>query len=121
MKKLLNKVKNLAKKVWQKFVEGCKWIVKEIKEAAQWCLDNQEVVYVVCGGASAVSWVVKKFRKNAAEREQDYQRRHIYDYSLGHHWNLRRELTANEMFEYERRRQNGERIGDILQSMRVLA
>ena len=121
MKKLLTKLKNLAKKVWRGFVHGCKWIVKQIQNGAQWCMDNQEVVYVVCGAASAASWVIRRFRKNSAQREMDYQRTHIYDYSLGHHWTLRRELTSNEMWEMERRKSNGESLGDILYSMRVLA
>lgn len=121
MKKLLNKMKNLAKKAWTGFVKGCKWIVKQIQNGAQWCMDNQEVVYVVCGAASAVSWITKKFRKSRVEREQNYQRTHLYDYSIGHHWTLRRELTSDEMFELANRKMNGERMGDILQSMRVLA
>ena len=114
-------MKNFIKKCWKKFVDGCKWIVKQIKDVAEWCLENQEVVYVIGAVFSIISWSVKKFHKSSAQRELDYQRTHIYDYSIGHHWTLRRELTSNEMWELTQRKSNGEQLGEILQSMKVLA
>jgi len=121
MKNLLKKVKNLVKKCWNKFVKACKWIVKQVKEVAKWCVDNPEVITVgstIIGGAN---WAITKFRKSKIEREQQYQRTHIYDHSIGHHWTLKRELTSYEMWELDRRKADGERLGDILKSMRVLA
>ena len=121
MKELWKKTKRLAKKAWMYFEKACKFIVKKVIEAAEWCTKHPEVVTVLCGAASGADWIIKKIRKTSTEREQDYQRTHIYDHSLGHHWTLKREMTSNEMYEYGRRLQNGENIGDILRSMRVLA
>ena len=126
MKKIFKKVKNAVKKFWQKFIvkvqDGCIWIVKMIKKAIEWCMDNQEVVYVAIGAVSIGSSIYKKyFYKTAAQEGMEYQRKHIYDYSIGHHWTLKRELTSDEMKEYERRKAEGECTGDILESMRVLA
>ena len=121
MKNVFKKLKNFCRKCWNKFKEFCRDIVDAIKAAAEWCLENQEVVYVA-SGAATIGWsIFKKFHKTAAQREQQYQRTHIYDHSIGHHWTLRRELTANEMWEIDRRRRDGETLGEILQTMRVLA
>ena len=122
MKKLWKKVKRLCRKFVEKLQDSCIWVVRTIKALINWCTKNQEVVYVIVGAVSIGSSIYKKyFYKTAAERELEYQRKHIYDYSLGHHWTLRRELTANEMMEMEERKRNGESMGDILQRMRVLA
>ena len=119
MKKLW---KNLCRKFVEKLQDFCIWIVKMVKNLIKWCAENQEVCYVLIGVISIISSIYKKyFYKTAAEREADYQRKHIYDYSLGHHWTLRREMTTSEMLELNRRKAYGENMGDILQSMRVLA
>ena len=121
MKKLWEKIKNFAKKAWIKCKKFCKKAEKKIVEAAEWITKHPEAVYIFSIVASIGMAGVKKFRKTAAEREREYQRTRIYDYSLGHHWILKRELTTSEMKEYERRKDHGENVGDILESMRVLA
>lgn len=121
MKKLWARVKNWAKRTWLKFKQVCKKAGEAIVEAAEWMTKHPEMIYLAGAGISLASAGVKKFGKSRTEREQDYQRTHIYDYNLGHHWTLRRELTKSEMLEYSRRKDNGESVGDILESMRVLA
>ena len=121
MKKLLKKLKNAAGKCWEAIKKGCKWIVDELKAAAEWCVENQEVVYVI-SGIMTIGWsMIKKFRKTNTQREQEFQRKHIYDRSIGHHWELKRGLTRYEMWEIDRWRRDGETLGEILQTMRVLA
>jgi len=121
MKKLFAKIKKFAGKCWRKFKKLCKFVVDEIKNAAQWCMDNQEVVYVISGITTIAYSIVKKIRKNAVLKEQEFHRTHIFDRSLNHWWSLKRDLTTNEMLEYEHRRATGETIGEILESMKVLA
>ena len=122
MKKIFEKIKNLARKCWSKIKKLFAKAWKSIQDAAQWCLDHPESVYIISGAAAAGSAVYKKFfYKTAAQKELEYQRRHVWDASLGHHWTLRRDLTSTEMTEMTRRRQAGESYADILESMRVLA
>ena len=99
----------------------CKKAVKLIEETAEWITEHPEAVYI--GGAviSLGTAGFKALRKTNIQKEQEFQRTHIYDYSLGHHWTLRRDLSKSEMLEYKRRKESGESIGDILESMRVLA
>ena len=42
------------------------------------------------------------------------------DRTLGHYWKLRRELTNSEWVEIDQRKQNGERLADILDELKVL-
>jgi len=122
MKKLMNKVKNLWKKFVEKVQDFCIWLVKMARNLINWMLAHEEVVYVAIGAVSIGSSIYKKyFYKTAAQREIEYQRKHIYDHNIGHHWTLRRNLTSDEMQEVERRKRYGESLGDILESMRVLA
>lgn len=121
MKKIWKKLKNLAKRCWESVKKAAKKMVKTIEAAAQWCMDHSEVVMIASGAIEVGAWAFKKIQKTRAQREIDYQRTHIYDYSVGHHWSLRRELTSNEMLELTRRKSDGEALADILSSMRVLA
>ena len=121
MKKLWNKIKNLAKKFWMKVEDACIWIVKMVKKAIEWCMNNQETFYVGLFAASCISSGIKKYRKTKVEREMEFHRNNIYDRRMGHYWQLRRRLMPNEMLELEDRMNDGERMGDILESMRVLA
>lgn len=45
---------------------------------------------------------------------------YCYDRSLGHYWKLRRELTNDEWIVIDKRKQNGERLADILNELKVL-
>ncbi len=121
MKKLINKIKRFGKRCWEFVKKITKKIGKAIEDGAQWCVDHPETIMAASAVSEVVFWGIKKIRKTAAQREIDYQRKHIYDYSVGHHWSLRRELTSNEMMELSRRKEDGEALGDILASMRVLA
>lgn len=121
MKKLWSKIKNLAKKFWEKLQDACIWIVKMAKKLIEWCMNNQEVVYCGVFAASCASSIYKKYRKTKTEQEMDFHRNNIYDRSMGHYWQLRRRLTSDEMRELEQRKYCGESMGDILESMKVLA
>ena len=121
MKKLLARVKNWAKRAWLKCKQLCKKAGDMIVETAEWMTKHPESIYILGTGISLATAGIKKFGKSKTEREQAYQRTHVYDCNLGHHWTLRRELTSSEMLEYNKRKNNGETIGDILESMKVLA
>ena len=121
MKKLWNKIKNLAKQAWKKIKAACKKTGEILVEAAEWATKHPEAVVLATSAMSLGVSGFKALKKNKVQKEQDYQRTHIYDYSLGHHWTLRRELNTTEMKEFSRRKESGESVGAILESMRVLA
>lgn len=65
--------------------------------------------------------LVKRADRNAAMRkEQELKDRYIYDRSLGKYWKTRKTPSVGEQLEIERRKRNGESMGDILSSMRLL-
>lgn len=93
-----------------------------IEAVKQWCFDNKEEILLaipaICGLLYKGSKTIGK-RVNLAE-EKRLKENYVYDRSLGHYWELRRKLTNSEWAEIERRKRNGEKLADILSSMRVL-
>ena len=53
-------------------------------------------------------------------KEQNLKDLYIYDRSHGHYWELRRKLSTRELLEIDKRKDKGESLVDILESMRVL-
>lgn len=121
MKKLWEKIKDLARKAWAAIKKSCKKACNNIVKAAEWMTKHPEAVCLATSVISLGAAGFKAVKRNKVQKEQDYQRTHIYDYSIGHHWTLRRELNSTEMKELSRRKESGESMGDILESMRVLA
>jgi hypothetical protein len=59
-------------------------------------------------------------RHGNLELETKIKELFVYDNKLGHYWELRRKLTNDEWLMVQTRQKAGERIGDILDEMRVL-
>lgn len=59
-------------------------------------------------------------RQHTLKKEQELKDRYIYDRSLGKYWKTRKTPTTGQQLEIERRKKNGESMGDILSSMRLL-
>ena len=62
---------------------------------------------------SAMNWIHNNKEKNLKDL-------YCYDRSLGHYWKLRRELTNSEWVKIDQRKQNGERLADILDELKAL-
>lgn len=75
------------------------------------------VPFALSIGTAAVKGIIKGANISKEERVKNA---YCYDRSLGHYWKLRRELSNDEWVEVDRRHKAGERIGDILESMKVL-
>lgn len=94
----------------------------KIKQGLEWVNDNKEalvvIVPVAIKGATTIFKVIHKYGN--LRKEEQLKDLYCYDRSLGHYWKLRRELTNREWLEIDRRKQNGERLSDILDEMRVL-
>lgn len=59
-------------------------------------------------------------RRINLKKEENLKKCYCYDRSLGHYWELRRELTNKEWLHVDQRKKNGERLSDILAEMKVL-
>lgn len=83
---------------------------------------NKEVIVtlapIIIGGVATIVKVVGK-RYNLSKEEQ-LKDEYCYDRSLGHYWRLKRPLSNDEWLEIDRRKKNGERLSDILSSLKVL-
>lgn len=97
-------------------------INEKIQNGLVWLDNNKETILtltpVVVGGLATVTKVVGKHTN--LRKEEELKDLYCYDRSLGHYWKLRRELTNKEWLEIDKRKQNGERLSDILDDMKVL-
>lgn len=59
-------------------------------------------------------------KRSNLKKEEHVKKHYCYDRSLGHYWELRRELSNKEWREIDRRKRNGERLADILSEFKVL-
>lgn len=103
----------------QEFKEKVK---SKLQDGRDWLYRNKDLVITytpVAIGAATV--IAKAVGKNINLRKQEHLGElRCYDRSAGHYWPLRRKLSTDEWLYIERRRMNGERLGDILSDLRVL-
>lgn len=101
-----------AKKKWK----------QRFGKAKDWARENKQLLIVavpaVVGTVGTGIKVLGKHHNLALEaRNKDLR---CYDTSLGHYWELRRKLTNKDWVQINRRRANGESLGDILEELKVL-
>lgn len=93
-----------------------------LEKAKDWCVDNKELLIVgipvMVGAITGVAKMTGKYI-NTCKQEQ-VKNLYCYDRSLGHYWKLRREVSNDEWLAIDKRKANGERLADILESMKVL-
>jgi len=81
----------------------------------------KETLAVVLLTASGVVRVLPKLiRARNINEEERIKEEYVYDRSLGHYWKLKRPLSNDEWREIENRKANGEKLGDILESLKIL-
>ena len=119
-RKIMKNVKDIFEEQQAQELKGK--IKLKIQQGKEWIVENKETIIilapVVIGGVTTITKVVGKQMK--LNKEKALKDLYCYDRSLGHYWNLRRELTNNEWVAIDRRKSNGERLADILADMRVL-
>jgi hypothetical protein len=97
--------------------------LKEKYEGAKaWCQNNPQIVAVAVPiiVGSVVSAVKGGVRSHNIRNQERVKTEYCYDRSLGHYWELRRKLRSDEWIAIDRRRKKGERLADILASLKVL-
>ena len=113
----MNKI-NIKQKAWK-----VKTTLKfKYNQAKNWAIQNPEKAAVIfTTSISAGAYLSKAAIKNVNLRKQEAVKiLYCYDRSLGHYWRLKRELSNREWLEIDRRKREGEKLAEILDSMKVL-
>lgn len=94
----------------------------KINNTMNWISNNKEVVLLVGPALLGCTTAgIKAVSKHVSmHKEKDLKDLYCYDRSLGHYWRLRRELTNAEWIEIDKRKNNGKRLADILDELKVL-
>lgn len=101
-------------------------IVKKVKaklnDGKEWVKRNKEAVIVMAPFAlSGLNTIIKVTGKRSnLRKEEQLKDLYCYDRSMGHYWRLKRKLSNKEWIEVNARKKRGERIGDILDDLKVL-
>ncbi len=82
-----------------------------------WCKENRTAAIGI--GVTTLSFGTKALKAFARIHASNRDLR-CWDASLGHHWVLKRKLSKKEWLKIDRRKANGERLGDILDDLGVL-
>lgn len=98
------------------------WAGRKKEELNVWFGENKEVVMVcapviIGGGLELIKVLVKRSNIN---REEQLKTNFIYDRHSGHYYELKRQPKSRQWIEIDRRKDEGERVGDILKDMRLL-
>lgn len=101
-------------------IAKAKRIVKNsFKKTEDWVKNNIGLIVLlvppVVGGAATIVKSLSKHHETQVLKDE-----RVYDRSLGHYWELKRKLRNDEWAEIKNRKQEGESLGDILESLKVL-
>lgn len=106
----------------QKRAEAMEKIHSKIQNGREWVGQNMGLMIkfapIVMVSAATITGVVGK-QINLREKKL-LKELYCYDRSLGHYWKLRRALTNSEWLTIDSRKNNGERLADILADLKVL-
>ena len=78
---------------------------------------KKEAAGIALGFASGVKWLNRQHTKKEEER---WRNRSFYDRSTGQYYMTKKDVTQAQHLQIEARRRNGEPLGQILASMRLL-
>lgn len=98
---------------------------RKVNETLYWIKENKEVLIIIIPAAVTITkWglrVVNSVSRNVAlVQEKKIKDLKIYDRSMGKYLDLKRPLTQNDMKIILDRRDNGERLSNILMDMNLL-
>lgn len=97
---------------------ACKNTQKGIKNLITWSAEHpMEASAIATGITTVVAGTTKVIKKAAKTRAEEERMRRYYDPKTYNWVTCRRELTGKEKIEFSRRRENGESVTRILESM----
>lgn len=99
--------------------------VRTAKRTSEWVKQNRDALIVAAPAMAATAASVTKgarivLHRHNVRRDERTRQTNWYDPSLGHYWQLKRPLKQSEQLLVNQRRKNGETLGDIFASMKVL-
>lgn len=97
-------------------------IREKVNNVKTFMRDNKEILIVAIPAVAGVcKLVIKSANKHTnLRKEKRLKDNYCYDRSLGHYWELNRKLTNDEWIEVEKRKGEGECMGNIFLDMGVL-
>lgn len=111
------------KKGFREYVDDAKvWAKNKGYQAQVWYEGHKEVVLVAIPvfGGFLTTLVKAAAKKSAIKSEEHLKEDYVYDNRNGHYYELKRQPKSSEWIEIDRRKQNGELLGEILRDMRIL-
>lgn len=98
------------------------WFSDRAYDVKMYCFNHpEEALGIGCLTLVVIGNVVTKTKKaKALEKEEELKEEYCYDRSLGHYWRLRRKISNDEWLEINRRKNEGESLGEILEQLRLL-
>lgn len=106
----------------QRKIRRKKRFQKKVNNVKQWLSDNKGIIIFLTPAIIGItaSCIKTAERHSRLKKEKEVKDLFCYDRSLGHYWALRRKLTNKEWTEIDSRKNNGERLADILDDLKVL-
>ena len=94
---------------------------KKAKEAVAWAVEHPAETSAIAVGVTTIAGGTTKVAKHISKKRAESERmRRYYDPKTFNWVTCRRELTGKEKAEFSRRREHGESVTRILESMNVL-
>ena len=105
--------------------ERKEWFNKKLNDTTNWIKENKETLAiaapVVIAGLSGSTKLIKGISKHVAlDKEKQLKERFVYDRSLGKYLELKKPMTNDQLKKVLERKENGEKLGSILQNMNLL-
>lgn len=102
---------------------------EKLQKKLEWVTAHPDLtVFFVSLGLSVATFTVKEgisitkqvAKSNNLKREENLKNLYCYDNRLGKYWKLKRELSNQEWLVVEKRKSDGENLGEILDDLKVL-
>lgn len=111
---------NKTLKEW--FEEKSEKAKRKALAVIDWGKDHKETIIVfgpvIVGSVIEIIKITSK--RHTVNEEKALKERYIYDRSLGHYYEMKRQPKRSEWLQIDQRKQNGETLGEILNDMKLL-
>ncbi len=96
--------------------------VEAVRKTKEWWINNTDTIKQVAPIAIPCVLAVAKAtsKHRALAKTERLKTLYCYDHRLGHYWKLKRPLKNRDWLRISNGYKNGEHLGDILASMKVL-
>lgn len=97
-------------------------VIIKTNKAKEWVKNNPQFALAALTSITSVGGYLGKniLKRSNLRKAEKVKQEYVYDPSLGHYWELKRKLSNSEWRKVEARKKSGEKMGEILDSMKVL-